>query len=69
MTILIIVPLDLILKAATGLGVRVTEEVEEAGIDISEHGESMVAQPPQVHFDGSNKVADSTVVVSTNEAP
>jgi len=42
MTLVIIVPLDLILKAATGKGMRVSEEAEELGLDLSEHGESMM---------------------------
>jgi len=64
MTLIIIVPLDLILKATTGIGVRVSEEVEETGIDISEHGESMVAHPPPVQFDGSSKVQPITSVAN-----
>lgn len=68
-TLLIIVPMDLILKAATGTGVRVTDQVEEAGLDVSEHGESMVAHPVLNNFDG--KLADSKVVPVTvqNEGP
>lgn len=57
MTLLIIVPLDLILKATTGKGVRVSEEAEDIGLDLSEHGESMInmgGHNNQVtHFDGS----------------
>jgi Amt family ammonium transporter len=62
-TLAIMVPMDLILKAATGTGVRVTEQVEEAGLDVSEHGESMVAHPVLNNFDG--KLADSKVAPVT----
>ena len=44
MTLVILIPLDQIFKAITKVGVRVTEEVEDTGLDISEHGESMVSQ-------------------------
>ena len=46
MTLIILVPMDMILKAATGKGIRVTEEAEDMGLDLSEHGESMVGHPP-----------------------
>jgi len=41
MTLIILKGLDALLKATTGFGVRVTEEVEVLGLDISEHGETM----------------------------
>ena len=41
MTLIILKGLDALLKATTGFGVRVTEEVEILGLDISEHGETM----------------------------
>ena len=37
-----------ILKATQGIGLRVTEEAEDIGLDISEHGESMVVAHNQV---------------------
>ena len=40
-----------------------TEQVEEAGLDVSEHGESMVAHPVVNNFDG--KLADSKVAPVT----
>ncbi|EKX40018.1 ammonium transporter [Guillardia theta CCMP2712] len=42
MTFIILKPLDLIWRAATGNGIRVTEEEEDRGLDLSEHGESML---------------------------
>lgn len=50
MTLIILVPLDQILKATTGKGVRVSEEQEDIGLDLSEHGESMM------HMGGTNQV-------------
>jgi Amt family ammonium transporter len=58
MTLIILVPLDLLLKAATGKGMRVTEQAEDMGLDLSEHGESMMAssrhQP--LTFDASKAI-------------
>jgi len=67
-TMLIIVPLDQILKATTGIGIRVSKEAEDQGLDISEHGESMIAHPapPPGHFDVS-KVPDAAVVAIGND--
>jgi len=56
MTLVILVPLDLILKATTGKGVRVSEEQEDIGLDLSEHGESMMnmgGNNQVTHFDGA----------------
>lgn len=69
MTLIIIVPLHFGLKAATGLGCRVSEEAEDTGIDISEHGESMVAHPPPSQFDAKAGSALTPVVAIGNDAP
>jgi len=72
MTMIIIVPLDLGLKALTGKGIRVSEEAEDIGLDISEHGESMVAQTGNevTKFDGALKsqaFTDQVTTVSVGE--
>ena len=42
-----------ILKATRGIGLRVTEEAEDIGLDISEHGESMIVSHNQVRLEHS----------------
>jgi len=72
MTLLIIIPLDFLLKAITGKGMRVTEEAEDIGLDISEHGESMmghVAGPHDVtKFDASTKGHDVITTIQVGDA-
>ena len=69
MTMIILVPLDLILKAVTGQGVRVSEEVEDAGLDISEHGESMVAPHSGSVFDAEKGAVNQVVAISADAPP
>jgi Amt family ammonium transporter len=66
MTMIILVPLDFILKAVTGQGVRVSEEVEDAGLDISEHGESMVAPHSGSVFDAEKGAVNQVVAISAD---
>jgi ammonia channel protein AmtB len=51
----ILLPMHFILKQIDGKGVRVSDEVEDAGLDISEHGESMVAPAGQASFFDADK--------------
>jgi len=55
MTMAILLPMHFILKQIDGKGVRVSDEVEDAGLDISEHGESMVAPAGQASFFDADK--------------
>jgi Amt family ammonium transporter len=69
MTLVIIVPLDLVLKALTGTGVRCTEEAEDLGLDISEHGESMFGHNSAnqvVPFDGTTTSNSKTAYDAEN---
>jgi len=69
MTLIILVPLDLLLKAATGRGMRVTEQAEDMGLDLSEHGESMVSSRHQPStFDASKAITtaeDNAIPLAT----
>lgn len=66
---IILLPMDLILKALTGQGVRVSEEVEDAGLDISEHGESMVAPHSGSVFDAEKGAVNQVVAISADAPP
>ena len=73
MTLIIIIPLDFILKAATGKGMRVTEHAEDIGLDISEHGESMMGHPAGPNdvtkFDASKEPDAVQTVSVSNDMP
>jgi Amt family ammonium transporter len=55
-TLLILVPMDLLLKSTTGRGVRVSEEMEDIGLDVSEHGESMIPSQDMKPMEASTTV-------------
>jgi Amt family ammonium transporter len=68
MTLVIIVPLDFMFKALTGKGVRCSEEAEDLGLDISEHGESMMPPRSGDSFDGA-KGSNEPDIAMYNSTP
>jgi Amt family ammonium transporter len=64
MTMAILLPMHFILKQIDGKGVRVSDEVEDAGLDISEHGESMVAPAGQPFIFDADKKGEVLPVVT-----
>jgi Amt family ammonium transporter len=69
MTMAILLPMHFVLKAIDGKGVRVSEEAEDAGIDISEHGESMVATAVQSFILDAAKKDEVVPVVTLPNGP
>jgi len=74
MTLILQKSLDAVLKAVTGIGIRVTEEVEELGLDLSEHGDiipghvTKLYRPPAAYdanqsWDAANSVPTKTTRV------
>jgi len=69
MTLIILLPLDFILKAMTGHGIRVSEDDEMMGLDLSEHGFTHVEGVTVDLFGKGDTVETRDIPITATTAP